>query len=348
MTIQALRAVLNAVEPMNREPKAKSQEPQTSGRSDTGRSERAKRAEGLPFASERLTFLEHLTVERGLSRHTVEAYGRDLEYFAEHCHERGLALPPQIDEDCVVAFGPYLASKRGLQPVSIARALAAARTFLKFLAGEGVLPADPSALVSRPKLWRRLPDVLSQEDAATLCEAPEAEAQAGGRLSWRDRAILELFYASGLRVSELCDLKLADLDFQMGIVRVTGKGSKTRVVPVGRDALETLRRYVALLRPKFAGPKDEDRLFLSRTGRPLDRIAVWALVKRHGRVAGIPGDYSPHTLRHSFATHLLEGGANLRAVQEMLGHANISTTELYTHVDAKRLLAVHAQFHPRG
>lgn len=333
---------------MNQEPKAKSQEPKASGRSDAGGPERAKQVEGLPFSSERLTFLEHLTVERGLSKHTVEAYGRDLLYFAQHCSEQGLVAPSQIDEDCVIAFGQYLASKRALQPISVARALAAVRTFLKFLTGEGVLPADPSALVSRPKLWRRLPEVLSREDAGTLCEAPEAEAKAGGRLSWRDRAILELLYASGLRVSELCDLKLEDLDFQMGIVRVTGKGSKTRVVPVGHDAIETVSRYVTLLRPKYAGPKDEDRLFLSRTGRPMDRIAVWALVKRHGRVAGIPGDYSPHTFRHSFATHLLEGGANLRAVQEMLGHANISTTELYTHVDAKRLLAVHSQFHPRG
>jgi len=312
---------------MRQEPRAKSQE---------------------PFLSERTMFLEHLRIERGLSKHTVEAYGRDLEYFAAHCGERNIDSPNEIDEDCVIDFAQTLGAKRNLQPVSVARALAAVRTFLKFLAAEGALASDPSALVSRPKLWRRLPDVLSQDDAGTLCSAPEKQAKTSARLSWRDRAILELLYASGLRVSELCDLKLEDLDFEMSIVRVTGKGSKTRVVPVGRDALETLRRYVTLLRPKHAGPKDEGRLFLSRTGRPLDRIAVWALVKRHGKLAGIVGDYSPHTLRHSFATHLLEGGANLRAVQEMLGHANISTTELYTHVDAKRLLNVHQQFHPRG
>jgi integrase/recombinase XerD len=298
-------------------------------------------------------FLEHLSIERGLSKHTVEAYGRDLEYFAAHCAERNIAAPAEIDEDCVIEFAQTLATKRKLQAVSVARALAAVRTFLKFLTAEGALASDPSELVSRPKLWRRLPDVLSQEDAGTLCSAPEQTAKRGGRLSWRDRAILELLYASGLRVSELCGLQLEDVDFEMSVVRVTGKGNKTRVVPVGRDALATLRRYVTLLRPKHAGPKDEGRLFLSRTGRPLDRIAVWALVKRHGRLAGVPGDYSPHTLRHSFATHsfathLLEGGANLRAVQEMLGHANISTTELYTHVDAKRLLNVHQQFHPRG
>jgi integrase/recombinase XerD len=302
----------------------------------------------LPFASERATFLEHLAVERGLSRHTLTSYARDLTYFAEHCGEQGVTQAARIDEECVTSFARALGSSHGLQPPSVARALAAVRTFLKFLAGEGVLAADPSALVGSPKLWRRLPNVLSQEQADALVEAPDRPEWRDGRLSWRDHAILELLYSSGLRVSELCEMPLDALDLDLGIVRVTGKGNKTRVVPVGGAALNALRRYLLLLRPKFAKNRDAGRLFLSKSGRPLQRDAVWCLVKRYGNRSGVTGKVSPHTLRHSFATHLLEGGANLRAVQELLGHANIATTELYTHVDAKRLLSVHQRFHPRG
>ena len=164
----------------------------------------------------------------------------------------------------------------------------------------------------------------------------------------RDHAILELLYATGMRVSELCNLPLNGLNAEMRIARVTGKGEKTRLIPVGRAAMEAVRKYLVHVRPKKAGKKDDGRLFLSKGGQPMAREDVWALVKRHGKAAGVAGRYSPHTLRHSFATHLLEGGANLRAVQEMLGHADIATTELYTHVDAKRLLAVHKNYHPRG
>jgi len=302
----------------------------------------------LPFAAERATFLEHLAVERGLSRHTLSSYGRDLAYFAEHCRGQGLTAAARINEDCVISFAQTLGAARGLQPVSVARTLAAVRTFLRFLVGEGVLAADPSALVGSPKLWRRLPNVLSQEQADSLVEAPAAEEVRDRRLSWRDHAILELLYSSGLRVSELCDLPLQALDLNLGLVRVTGKGRKTRVVPVGRAALEALRRYLMHWRPRYLNTEDGGRLFLSKSGRPLGREAIWALVKRYGRRAGLAQKVSPHTLRHSFATHLLEGGANLRVVQELLGHADIATTELYTHVDAKRLLTVHQQFHPRG
>ncbi|MCW8130470.1 MAG: site-specific tyrosine recombinase XerD [Planctomycetota bacterium] len=320
------------------------------------------------MAGERASFLEHLTVERGLSPHTVHSYRRDLAYFAEFCRDEGLAAPRAIRDETIASFLGSLSGRRGLQAVSVARALAAVRVFLRFLVQEGVLPADPSASVDRPKLWRRLPKVLSQEQTASLVAAPTAaayvpmdlreppapgEAPAAAKASWkrlpiRDRAILELLYASGLRVSELCGLTLDALDLETGVVRATGKGSKTRIVPVGQDAVHAIRRYLVHVRPKYTGSKDGNHLFLSKGRRPMTRQAVWALVKRHARKAGLNQKVSPHALRHSFATHLLEGGANLRAVQELLGHADISTTEIYTHVDAQRLLKVHQQFHPRA
>lgn len=321
----------------------------------------------LPLSGERTSFLEHLAVERGLSRNTVGSYGRDLAYFAEFCKSEGILTPRSIRDENIAAFMGRLAHQRGLQAVSIARALAAVRVFLRFLVQEGAIPADPSAAIDRPKLWRRLPKVLSQEQTGELVAAPtasvpmemrEAPAPADGALpavkkSWkrlpiRDRAILELLYASGLRVSELCDLKLDALDMEVGVVRVTGKGNKTRIVPVGQDAIRAIRRYLVHVRPRYTGTKDGDSLFLSKGSKPMTRQAVWALVKRHAKKAGLNQKVSPHALRHSFATHLLEGGANLRAVQELLGHADISTTEIYTHVDAQRLLKVHQQFHPRA
>ncbi|MGD0089116.1 MAG: tyrosine recombinase [Planctomycetota bacterium] len=315
------------------------------------------------FDAEIATFLEHVAIERGLSPHTVAAYQRDLARFVEHCQAQQIARCQEINMDVVAGFAGFLMSQHEYKSSSAARALAAVRTFLRFLVGEGVLHSDPGANVERPKQWRRLPNVLSQQDADTLTRAPSAQLHAartqlpdgqGYRprrqraLCIRDSAILELLYATGMRVSELCTMPLDGLNFELGIVRVTGKGSKTRLIPVGRPALSALRRYLVLVRPKLDGSGAGGRFFLSRTGKPLAREDVWALVKKHGRHAGLAGKYSPHTLRHSFATHLLEGGANLRAVQEMLGHADIATTEIYTHVDAKRLLKVHKQYHPRG
>jgi integrase/recombinase XerD len=321
------------------------------------------------FETESATFLDHLAIERGLSHNTVEAYARDLSLFAEHCAARRLAQPQDVDMDAVSSFVAFLQSRHRYKASSAARSLAAARTFLRFLVQEGALTNDPSASVERPRQWRRLPHVLSREEADALTQAPGALPNAQPRdttepdtagtvappgrkqsfaLSVRDTAILELLYATGMRVSELCDLPLDGLNMEMGVARVTGKGQKTRLVPVGRAALNAIQKYLLYVRPKHAGSHDDGRLFLSRSGKPMAREDVWALVKKHGRTAGLKGKYSPHTLRHSFATHLLEGGAHLRAVQEMLGHADIATTELYTHVDAKRLLTIHKQFHPRG
>jgi len=324
----------------------------------------------MAFDSEITTFVEYLSVERGYSPHTLAAYGRDLAHFVEHCQALGVAGPRDVTVDVVAGFAAFLQARHGHKSSSAARALAAVRSFLRFLVGEGALPSDPGASVERPKQWRRLPNVLSPEEADALTRAPLASSQQptadsqepGAKsqearafrprcqrtLALRDSAILELLYATGMRVSELCSLPLDGLNRELAVARVTGKGSKTRLIPVGRAAMDAVRRYLVHVRPKQSGSADGGMLFLSRTGKPMAREDVWALVKKHGRRAGLPGKYSPHTLRHSFATHLLEGGANLRAVQELLGHADIATTEVYTHVDAKRLLKVHKQFHPRG
>jgi len=320
----------------------------------------------MVLSNEIKSFLDYIRIERGYSLKTIEAYSRDLEFFSGHCLNRGVNNVSQIDVDTLATFAAYLCNEQKYKSSSAARSLAAARSFLKFLVNEGVLKHNPAAAVATPKQWRRLPNVLSQDEADRLTRSPgrdaaatvdgashAAERKRGGifrELQVRDRAILELLYATGMRVSELCTLDLDGLNLNSGFARVTGKGSKTRLVPVGSSAQNAVRKYVLLVRPKHAHAElnSGGKLFLSRTGKPMCREDVWALVKKHGRSAGINGKYSPHTLRHSFATHLLEGGANLRAVQEMLGHADIATTELYTHVDAKRLLNIHKQFHPRG
>jgi integrase/recombinase XerD len=309
-----------------------------------------------PFALERRSFIQHLQVERGLSKHTLEAYTRDLTYFSAHARESAVHSAADLNPDVLASFPAYLGREHNLQVISTARALAAVRLFARFLVQEGVLKKDPGAHLDSPKLWRRIPQVLSQEQTEQVVRRPsqpqpeqiENETLDQERKRLRDRAMLELLYASGLRVSELCDLPTNALDEARGLIRVTGKGEKTRLVPVGEAAQAAIRVYLTRVRRYWQKTHSPDRLFLSRTGRALTRQMVWSLVKTCAKAAGAHGDTSPHTLRHSFATHLLEGGANLRAVQEMLGHANIATTEVYTHVDAKRLKQVHTNFHPRG
>jgi integrase/recombinase XerD len=312
--------------------------------------------------SEIKSFVEYLRIERGFSAHTVEAYTRDLEYFIGHAKNRGIKDATAIDMDCVATFAAYLQKEQELNTTSSARSLAALRSFLKFLVNERILAKDPAASVDSPKKWRKLPSVLSQEQADAITRAPtqkkivvetegiapKKERKKQREIQLRDAAILELFYATGMRVSELCTMPIEAFNDELSFARVTGKGQKTRMIPVGEAAKRAVRTYLVHARPTFANSKDGGMLFLSKGGKPMLREDVWALVKRHGKTAGLTGKYSPHTLRHSFATHLLEGGANLRAVQEMLGHADISTTELYTHVDAKRLLSIHKNFHPRG
>lgn len=325
----------------------------------------------MSFDSHIATFVEYLAIERGFSPHTAEAYKRDLEFFVGHCLQRSIRSAQDVTADAVASFASYLCTQQDYASSSAARSLAAVRSFLKFLTAEQVLKSDPGANVETPRQWKRLPHVLSQDEAQALTEeplrspgvprpvAPESGETPGlhkvsprrpyrNRIAIRDTAILELLYATGMRVSELCDLQVSELNLELGVVRATGKGQKTRLIPVGRVAVKAVQKYLTLVRPKLAGSADNGRLFVSRTGKPMAREDVWALVKKYGRAAGLAGKYSPHTLRHSFATHLLEGGANLRAVQEMLGHADIATTQVYTHVDAKRLLNIHKSFHPRG
>jgi integrase/recombinase XerD len=288
-------------------------------------------------------FVDHLTFERGLADRTLRAYRRDLERLIEFLEARGVADPGAIRPGHLRDY-VFSLKDRGLEPTTIRRAQSSMRTYFGFLLGEGVLEDDPSERLESPRVWRRLPDVLGRAEVERLVEAPDPDAP----LHWRDRAALELLYATGMRVSELVELPLTAVDLEDGICLVFGKGSKERLVPVGRPALQALSRYLGDVRPRLDRGRGEGRVFLNARGRPLTRMSVWRLVKESARRAGIRKRVSPHTLRHTFATHLLEGGADLAAVQELLGHADISTTQIYTHLDREYLRDVHRRYHPRG
>ena len=285
-------------------------------------------------------FLLHLASERGLADNTLHAYRRDLEDLERYLAEKKLTFLSAGADD----FRYYLQSqsRQGQSTRTVARRLAAIRVFLRFLATIGHDRAGVLQQLERPKPEKPLPKVLSRAQVNQLIAAPDPKSP----FFSRDVAILELLYASGLRATELCQLKLRDLNLDVGCVRVLGKGSKERIVPVGGAAVEALMRYMAEERPKFDSRLSET-LFLSRTGKPLERIALWMIIEKHGRRSGLLKSVSPHTLRHCFASHLLGGGADLRVVQELLGHSDINTTQIYTHVDHTRLKAVHEKFHPR-
>lgn len=283
-------------------------------------------------------YLDHLRVERALSSATLEAYGSDLARFAAHLDARGVKEAEAIDGGAIASF--LAASKESAR--SIARRLSAIRGFCKFLIRERVLTVDPASLVDRPRLGRRLPKHLSQDEAMRLCEAPDPITLRGAR----DRAMFYLLYASGLRVSELVALRLSDVDLLRGVVIPLGKGQKRRIVPVGELALRELTAYLDL-RQNHPGARS-DVLFLARGTKGLTRQGFFKLLKRHARVAGITKPVSPHWVRHTFATHLLSGGADLRSVQAMLGHADISTTEIYTHVSSDHVRRTHKTSHPRA
>jgi len=284
--------------------------------------------------------LTHLAAERGLAENSLHAYRRDLESLADFLKERQRSLFTAGVRD----FREYLhsQSRGGKSTRTVARRLAAIRVMLRFFSGEDGKSAGILQQLERPKPEQSLPKILSRAQVNQLIATPNPKSP----LFSRDVAILELLYASGLRASELCGLKLRDLNSSVGVVRVLGKGSKERIVPIGEAALNAIARYVAECRPKLARTNDE-HLFLSRSGKPMERIGLWMLVEKHGRRSGILREVSPHTLRHCFATHMIGGGADLRVVQELLGHSDISTTQIYTHVDQDRLKAVHKQFHPR-
>ena len=289
------------------------------------------------------TFRDHLAVERGLSERTIDAYTRDLDKLVDYLNNRGVNNAGQASPADLREFVYHLKDS-GLQPTSIRRTISAVRTYYAFLVGEGIARTDPTEQIELPKTWRRLPGVLSRAEVEQLLEAPKLD----DRMYWRDRALLEFAYASGVRVSELTALKVRDLDLTEGFAAVFGKGSKERLVPVGRTAQRALDVYLRELRPELVKGKGEGAVFLNAQGKPLSRMGVWKILRKHVKAAGIKKRVTPHTLRHSFATHLLEGGADLAAVQEMLGHADISTTQIYTHVDREYLRDVHRKFHPRA
>ncbi len=299
-----------------------------------------------PFAQSLREFLTYLRVEAALAPATLEAYGRDLADLVEDLRRDCVAGPQSVDPEHLAGHLRRLHQERKLQATSIARHLATLRVFFRFLAANGRIGENPARLLETPMRWRRLPGVLSPGRIKKLLAAPCPDH---GRLWVRDKAILELMYAAGLRASEVGALSLGDYNETLAVVIATGKGSKQRLVPVGKPAQTWLGRYLAELRPRlarFGDGRDRDRLLLSHTGRPLERVAVWQIVRRNARLAGL-GDVHPHMLRHSFATHLLAGGADLRTVQELLGHTDISTTQIYTHVDRSRLREVVRKYHPR-
>ena len=288
-------------------------------------------------------FLDHLRFERGLSDETLSAYRHDVVRLAAFLRQRGRTGPADVATGDLRAFILEL-KELGLAPSSIGRNVSAVRTYFSFLVAENLVVGDPSDRLQTPKGWRSLPEVLTVDDVARLLEAPDLSHP----LAWRDRAMLEFAYASGVRVSELIKLQIRNLALEEGIAMVYGKGAKERLVPIGRRAVGALSLYLREVRPRLEKGHGEGCVFLNSRGRPLTRMGVWKILRQHVKDAGIEKHVSPHTLRHSFATHLLEGGADLVAVQEMLGHADIATTQIYTHVDRRYLAEVHRSFHPRA
>jgi len=288
-------------------------------------------------------FHDFLTLEQGAARTTRDAYGRDLERFALYVRTRGTATPSDASPRMLREYIYHL-KDLGLAPASIRRNVSAIRTYYRFLIAEGHAVRDPSERLETPKKWLTLPDVLTVAEVEALLAAVTLDEP----LAFRDRALLELAYGAGLRVSEWITLGVKDVMLNDALIRVFGKGSKERLVPIGRSAIGALAVYQRELRPRLERGAGKGALFLNARGTPLSRMGAWKILRKYVELAGIARHVTPHTLRHSFATHLLEGGADLRAVQEMLGHADISTTQIYTHVDREYLRSVHKQFHPRG
>ena len=288
-------------------------------------------------------FADFIALEQGLSPRTQEAYRRDLDRFAQYAASRGASAPVDITARMLREYVYHL-KDLGLSPASIRRNVSAVRTYFRFLIGDGIVVRDPSERLETPKRWRTLPDVLTVEEVQKLLAAPTLDDP----FVFRDRALLELAYGAGLRVSEWITLGVRDLMLDEGLVRVFGKGSKERLVPIGRSAIGAAAIYLRELRPRLEKGEGKGVLLLNARGRPLTRMGAWKILRGYVERAGITRHVTPHTLRHSFATHLLEGGADLRAVQEMLGHVDIATTQIYTHVDREYLRQVHRSYHPRG
>jgi len=288
------------------------------------------------------SFLDYLLVERALAKNTIFAYRADLNLYLDFIDKRGIIVLSKATKNDIVEFMLFQKAQ-GISSVSISRRLAAIRMFHRFLARERVLKTDPTTLIDSPKLWKKIPDTLSLNEVEALISQPDVRDYQGAR----DKAILETLYATGMRVSELSNLKTNNVNLDIGFLRCIGKGNKERIIPLGKKAIHGINRYLEFSRPHFLKQRTSEFLFISRSGAKLSRQSVWKLIKRYAKEAKIKKSIKVHTLRHSFATHLLERGADLRSVQEMLGHSNISTTQIYTHIDKERLKTIHKMFHPR-
>ncbi len=302
----------------------------------------SKKLLSLPLGSIVKDFLNYLTVEAGLAQNTILAYGRDLKSFLEFCKSKDINNLQKLTPRIVQEYQMKMA-KSNKGESSAKRSIVAIRMFLRFGKLTGLIEDDFSALLESPKLWQRLPVICSKQQVIDLLNAPDPKEP----YYFRDKAMLELLYATGMRASELAGLKISDLNLNIGYLRCMGKGSRERIIPLGQKAAVAVVEYLTALRPKLEKPFSDDKLLLSRTGRGMGRIEIWRLVKKYAIRAGMPKNLTVHTLRHCFATHLLAGGADLRSIQEMLGHVDIGTTQIYTHVDQERLRNIHRKFHPR-
>ncbi|MDD5097531.1 MAG: site-specific tyrosine recombinase XerD [Candidatus Omnitrophica bacterium] len=288
------------------------------------------------------SFLDYLSVERGLAKNTITAYREDLNIYLDFISSCGINALSKITKNDITEFMLFEKNK-GISPISISRRLAAIRMFHRFLARERILKTDPTTLIDSPKLWKKVPDTLSLNEVELLIAQPDPRNFQGAR----DRAILESLYATGMRVSEATNLKASNINLDIGFLRCIGKGNKERVIPLGKKAIQSIKRYLEFSRLHFLKKKTSEFLFINRSGNKISRQSIWKLIKQYALQARIKKPIKVHTLRHSFATHLLERGADLRSVQEMLGHSNISTTQIYTHIDKDRLKSIHKMFHPR-
>lgn len=289
------------------------------------------------------TYMLHLKVERGLAQNTLDSYRRDLNKFTRYLRRHDVDNLADVDRRTIMSFIEDLHTQRRA-PATISRNLAAIRSFYSFLVVENLVKTNPASELDAPKIPKRLPNVMTVSQVATLLEQPNTRTPAG----LRDKAMLELLYATGIRVSELVELNIVDVNLEMGFLRCLGKGSKERIVPMGKSAIEAVANYMQNGRGKLLRNSEEQAVFLNFHGGRLTRQGFWKILKKYVRQAGFQGDITPHTLRHSFATHLLENGADLRAVQEMLGHSDIATTQIYTQVTAIHLRDVYQQSHPRA
>ncbi len=287
-------------------------------------------------------FLDYLKVEKGLSSNSISAYGHDIKKYIEFLKNRKIVRIGDIQRKDIMDF--FFSLRGKISPSSISRCLSSVKSFHKFLLRERITSSDPADLIETPKVGKKIPDVLTFEEVSNLLKAPSLRTPQG----LRDRAILELMYASGMRVSEISGLRVADLNLDVGFVKCKGKGAKERIVPLGKAAEKFLRRYLDEVRPRLLRGRSSEFLFLAQGGRRLSRQSIWKMIKKMVVKARIRKKVTPHTLRHSFATHLLERGADLRSVQEMLGHSSITTTQIYTHINRMRLKEIHSRFHPRA